>query len=319
MTPLELRESLRRSFLEAGALRCGFAAVQPVDDTAVDRYRQWIASGAHASMTYLENYPDIRRDPALLLEGARTLIVCLFPYLSPVTRSAGPHIAEYALGADYHIELRRTLIPVCDSLKASFGGEARICVDTAPLRERYWAVRAGLGYIGRNCQLIVPGFGSAFFIAVVLWTGVVTPDEPCPSDAGAVCGTCSQCVSACPGRALDGSGTLDARRCLSFLTIENRGDMPSGTCLGNNIYGCDVCRLVCPYSRPVDPQRVLPAFAPRQELLALDVDEWLAMTSSAFKRLTAGSAMRRTSLSHIRLVASMLRTHRSKPDDKEAR
>lgn len=311
MTPLLIRETLRRAVIKAGAVRCGFAEVAPVDDEAVSRYESWIASGAHASMTYLENYPEIRRDPALLLDGARTLVVCLFPYLSPVAQKPGARIAEYALGADYHVELRRALAPVCERISAEFGGQTRICVDTAPLRERYWAVRAGLGFIGRNCQLIVPGIGSAFFIATVLWTGALPPDSPNPLSVGAVCGACSRCLEACPGQALDGSGSLDARRCLSYLTIENRGPVPLGTGLGDNIYGCDACRLVCPHSRPVNPESVLPELRPKETLLALDLDSWLSMTSSGFRRLTAGSAMRRTSLPHIRLVAEMIRRQNS--------
>ena len=165
---------------EVGAYRCGIARVEPVDASSARVYDEWIAAGRHDTMDYLERYGDVRSDPSLLLEGARSIIVAAFPYARPVTPSDGKlRIASYALGDDYHDVLRRRLEGAAEKIRARWGGATRVCVDTAPLRERYWAVKAGVGFVGINCQLILPGAGSYFFIGSILSTVEMTPDAPC--------------------------------------------------------------------------------------------------------------------------------------------
>lgn len=275
----------------AGAVAVGIAAVGPVDDEAADAYDRWLAAGSHAGMGYLENYPDIRRNPALLLPGARTMICCAFAYTSPeFPRSS--LFADYALGDDYHDVLRQTLAPVAEAL----GGATRICVDSAPIRERYWAVRAGVGYRGLNGQIIVPGVGSAVFLAEILWDGVLQPDRPLEMN----CGGCGACLRACPAHALDGSGCLDARRCLSYLTIEHRGEFPeSMPPLRGRIYGCDICRDVCPQSRPASPVFVLPSLRPRPEILGLTLADVLSLDQPSFSGIFRRSAVKRAKLAGL--------------------
>ena len=233
---------------DAGAARLGIAAAGTVDPEAAAIYDRWIAAGHHASMTYLERYADIRLSPQLLLPGTRTLLVCAFPYYTDEPLRLP--IALYARGRDYHEVVRERLLQLSQAVTSRWGGETRACVDTAPLRERYWAVRSGLGFTGINNQLIVPGIGSYVFIGTLLWTVGVTPDNPC-SDR---CMQCMRCVSACPAGAINPDGSaIRAERCLSYLTIEHRGDLPPDTDLCGHLYGCDECQRVCPHNTTVTP------------------------------------------------------------------
>lgn len=286
---------------QAGAAATGIARVADVAPQAAEAYRRWLASGANAGMHYLEKYDNIRRNPALLLPGAKSLISCAFAYTSPeLPRS--PLFADYATGDDYHTVLREALQPVADAL----GGNTRICVDTAPLPERYWARQAGVGYIGLNGQLIVPGVGSAVFLAEILWDGELEPDAPLDRR----CRSCGACRRACPGNALSlirpispiaggGGACLDARRCLSYLTIEHRGPFTAGMdprLGGRRIYGCDICRDVCPESRPTAPVPVLPALRPRPEVLSLTLSDIAALDSTSFPLIFRRSAVKRAKL-----------------------
>ncbi len=283
--------------LDAGAETVGFAEAAPVSGEAELRYNRWIADGRHAGMSYMERYPDVRRDPRLLLEGAHTVIVAAFNY-TPARRQphGAPRIADYALGLDYHDVIRARLGGAAEKMKQMYGGETRICVDTAPLRERYWAVRAGLGFIGLNNQLIVPGIGSRVFIGTLLWTETVDPDMPCTDS----CARCGACLKACPAQALqpDGSG-LDARRCLSYLTIEHRGDLPEDLHTGGRLYGCDACQDVCPHNRTATPTAI-PEFTPSESITALTEADIDTMDADRFRTLFRHSAVRRTKLEGLR-------------------
>lgn len=293
------KEALRRLCIEAGACAAGFARIQPVSHEAVAVYEEWLASGRHGTMAYMENYAEVRRNPAQLLDGeARTLISCAFAYTA-LGLPRSPLFADYALGSDYHEVLRKALAPVAARLEEISPG-TRICVDTAPLRERYWAQQAGIGFIGLNNQLIVPGVGSCVFLAEILWSGVVTPDEPMERN----CGACHACVRACPGKALDGDGGLDVRRCLSYLTIEHRGELPADLRLPGRIYGCDICRDVCPLGHGDRPVYVLPELRPRQSILGLTVADIKALDQPAFSTIFSHSAVKRAKLAGLLRNAS---------------
>ncbi len=164
----ELPARLLRS---VGVYRHGIASLRQVDDQALRQYTDWLSRGMHAGMDYLERYPDIRRDPRMLLDGATTVISCAFPYFTPISRTHGTaNIALYALGTDYHEVVRNRLEQAAEAIRDTFGGQTRVCVDTAPLRERYWALHSGLGFIGTNNHLIIPGAGSYFFLGEILTT-----------------------------------------------------------------------------------------------------------------------------------------------------
>lgn len=280
-----------------GIFRLGVARAEAVDDVARRRYRRWIDDGFHASMDYMERYPDLRDDPRLLLDGARSVIVAAVSYHHLLPEGAGRArlFAEYARGTDYHIVVRRILDSLAAAITGRWGGETRVTVDTAPIRERYWAERAGLGFIGRNSQLIIPGAGSRFFLGTVITTVEFEPDAP----VAETCLDCGRCVAACPGGAIvAGENRVDARRCLSYLTIEHRGDFPDGTSLHGHLYGCDVCQDVCPHNAaspltPVDELNARPAVAD------LTPGAVAAMTQAEFSSVFRKSAVKRAKLAGL--------------------
>lgn len=283
----------------AGACAAAFVRLEALDDADTTLYDNWIARGANAGMDYLARYSDIRRDPRLLLDGAQSMLVTAFAY-APTPDRRSRLIADYALGDDYHTVLRERLHPVAALMESLHEGSAtRICVDTAPLRERLWAARAGLGSIGLNNQLIIPGIGSRVFLAEILWTASLPQHSKFKIQHSKSCISCRRCVDACPGGALDGKGGIDAGRCLSYLTIEHRGDLPDTLSLrGRRIYGCDICQDVCPCNSSTPPEPV-PEFAPRPALAALTLDDIAAMDAATFSRTFARSAVKRTKLSGL--------------------
>lgn len=289
--------SIAAALETSGAVAWGIAEARPAPEAAL-RHRRWVEQGRHGSMAYLARYDEVRRDPRLLLEGpgARSLIVAAFPYCgAPLRRPVGTlRMARYALGDDYHEVVRRRLTEVARRALDPAGGEWRVCIDTAPLLERYWAVEAGLGFVGVNGQLIVPGKGSYLFLGTIVTSLALPPSEPCRRR----CSGCQRCVRVCPGGAISPDGSFDARRCLSYLTIENRGEMPSDANLGSRLYGCDACQEICPHnSTPPDP---LPEFEPRPELLGLTLQRVLAMEQPEFSILFTHSAVKRAKLAGLR-------------------
>lgn len=285
---------------EAGAIAVGVAEAAPVDRAERELYSSWLSAGGHASMEYMERYADVRSDPRLLLDGARSIVAAAFSYFTPRNcGTGGLKWARYALGNDYHDELRLRLGQVATAITDATGHACRVCVDTAPLRERYWAVRAGLGFVGRNGALIVPGKGSWCLLAFIITTLPLSPDAPCPQRS---CDGCGLCVKACPGRALDGTGRVDARRCRSWLTIENRADTLSEN-LGDRIYGCDICQEVCPHNRGAESSEI-EAFAPREQILGLGRDDILGMEQPQFSAIFARSAIKRAKLVGLKRNAS---------------
>lgn len=290
------RDNIAALARQAGAVAVGFAEVAPLSPRDIAIYDDWIERGNHAGMDYMARHASLRRNPELLLEGARSVMCAAFSYALPPGQRSGL-FADYAVGDDYHDVLRKRLQPVAEAMQAAVPGSlTRICVDTAPLRERLWAVKAGLGFIGRNCQLIVPGVGSRVFLAEILWTAAVEPTPPCPVDR---CSNCGACVRACPGQALDGCGSIDARRCLSYLTIEHRGDLPDNLSLsGRRIYGCDICQDVCPCNN-VPPSAAVPEFMPRPDVMALSLASVEGLQQPDFSRIFKGSAVKRAKLAGL--------------------
>lgn len=294
---------LRRRLKDAGVFKSGIARVEAVDAATVTGYDRWLSEGMNGEMAYLEKYHDIRSNPALLLPGARSVVSCAFNYWwgsvdSPL------RWASYALGDDYHDVVRGRLQSVADAITTETGAECRVCVDTAPILERYWAVRSGVGFIGLNQQLIIPGAGTHFFLGEIITTLDLAPDAPCTL----TCGECRRCLRACPGGALRENDkapgnpasevTLDSRRCLSYLTIEYRGEFPEGTRPGKHIYGCDVCQEVCPHNSKA-PLSDIEEFRPRAAILRLDTDAILEMRQEDFSAIFRKSAIKRTKLAGL--------------------
>ena len=293
---MEASERLSR-LVKAEALRlgfdaCGVARAEAVDPSAMQRLDRWLAQGCQAGMDYIRRGRDLRADPRQLVEGVKSIVcVALGYYPGRTLPPDAPQVAYYAYGRDYHEVMRERLNLLLEAVRACVGPvQGRAFCDTAPILERYWAVQAGLGWIGKNTQLILPRLGSYFFLGELLLDVDLMPDAPLPSR----CGRCTRCLEACPGHALHPSQGLDARRCLSYLTIEHRGPFPEGACLplGNRIYGCDVCQQVCPWNRFARPTR-LPDFAPSESLLAMRAADWRHLTREDYTRLFRGSAVKR--------------------------
>lgn len=298
-------------FTGSGVYRFGIATVEPVSDRAVEDYRQFVASGRHGSMQYLERYNDIRSNPALLLEGAKSIICCAIPYFVPFEpRSSDTvRIARYALADDYHEVVRDLLETAAAGIRQRFlGAQTRVCVDTAPIRERYWAERCGLGRIGLNNQLLIPDAGSYFFLGEILTTVAFQPTDPIDEE---ICLHCGKCVATCPTGALKPDGTCDATHCLSYLTIEHRGQLPEGTELHGQLYGCDKCAEACPLNNN-PPTATNERFYPRAYLLSLTLDDVMKLDQPSFSRLMRRSPIKRAKLDGLQRNAKALKASKNR-------
>lgn len=303
---MDAKSEIREFILSLKAEAVGFARVGEVPEHVHSDYLEWLGEGCHGGMAYLDRYHDIRQDPRLLLPGAETIICCAFPYpAAPERQNDALKIASYALGEDYHDVVRRKLKEAVRFIRDRFGAKSRAMVDTAPMRERYWAVESGIGFRGLNGLLILPGKGSRFFLGEILTTLKIEPDEPCTDS----CISCGKCLKACPGKALsikDGKPMLDARKCLSYLTIEHHGDCPEGTDLGDSFYGCDTCQDVCPHNIAA-AGNIIEEFSPRKELLSLRAEDIENMDDERYSALFGHSAMRRAPLEKLRSNLKFLR------------
>ena len=288
-------DAVRAKALALGFHRVGFADVGPLHEDHA-RYLDWIARGRHGTMAWLGDNPVVRRDvrgPGILDE-ARSVIVCALSYHRGDERSPmpGAAVARYARGGDYHNFLRKKLRRLAAWLRREHGAEARPLVDTAPVLERAWARRAGVGFVGRNGCIIAPGLGSYLLLGEVVTDLALPADEPMEER----CGTCTRCLDGCPTAALVAPQVLDARRCVSYLTIENGGDVDASlrAGVGDRIFGCDDCQDVCPFNRTAPPAREsTAAFAPDPRWRGVDPEAILTMGADAWGALAEGSPLAR--------------------------
>ena len=283
---------------------CGFAAAVPVDAEAVARYDRWIELGHNGCMQWAAGHRDLRRDPSMLLEGAQTVISLALNYYPTRFQPPGTlRVAYYAYGRDYHEVLREKLSKLAHFIEEITHCATRPCVDSAPIRERYWAQRAGVGFIGRNNCLIIPGKGSYFFLGEIVTTAQLPPDEPCTL----TCGDCGKCIGACPTGALDDEGAADASRCLSCLLIENHSeDLPDwvSDVVGDRVVGCDECQICCLHNARAVATSI-PEFSPSDAVMQLTPERVAQMTSGDFKRAFAHSAISRVRLKGLRRNAKL--------------
>lgn len=293
---------IKAEAISLGFFACGIAQAERVDDEAAKHFDYWLAVGNHASMSYMENYRDIRLDPRLLMPEAKSIVCVAMNYMQPERIAPSEYqIAEYAYGKDYHVVMRDRLHQLANTIGA---GQYRVCCDTAPIMERYWAAKSGLGWIGHNRQLIIPGAGTHFFLGEILVDIELDYDVPLPYD----CKNCHRCIDACPTGALSGE-FFDARKCISYHTIENRGVIPVNISrqLGKSIYGCDRCQQACPHNQKCISTKE-PAFSPSEELLNMTKEKWQALSIEDYHRLFKGSAVKRVKyeglMRNIKLVSN---------------
>lgn len=283
---------IREEALRLGFSACGFAKAAPVDGDVVNVLDNWTSKDYHAGMSYMERNRHLRLDPTQLVPGCRTLIVVALNYYpKQFLPRESYQIAYYAYGEDYHRVVKDKLHQLLAYIKTiAPQTEGRAFCDTAPLLERYWAVKAGLGFVGLNRQLIIPGKGSYFFLGVL---AVDIGIENVKHDMPLSCGGCKRCLLACPTGALTRDG-IDCCRCLSYLTIEHRGPIPEEMAqkLDRRIYGCDTCQQVCPHNRYAQSTEES-AFDMSSEVATMTPDEWRALTQERYKALFKDSAMER--------------------------
>lgn len=283
-----VREAKGLGFDAVGVSAAGFLEAE------ADRLEEWLRRGYHGEMGYLERNFDKRLDPRLLVPGAKTVVSLLFNYHTDQQPSDpdAPRVASYAHGQDYHYVIKWKLKELMKWAQREWGAiEGRVFVDSAPVHERAWAEKSGLGWVGKNSLLLNRSMGSFFFIAELIIDVELEPDAPTADH----CGTCTRCIDACPTGAIIQPGVVNGAQCISYFTIELRGAIPEPVHqhLSPWVFGCDVCQDVCPWNRHATPHNE-PQFAPHPELLNMKRSDWEEMTEEVFKEVFKGTAVKRT-------------------------
>ena len=285
---------LKRKAEALGFLACGIAKARYLEEEA-PLLEKWLKEGNQGQMGYMANHFDMRLDPTKLVPGAKSVVVLLYNYFpeADLTNKTGYKVAKYAYGQDYHHVVKAKLRLLMEQLQEEIGAiEGRAFVDSAPVMERQWAKLAGLGWLGKNSLLLSRTKGSFFFLAELILDLELVPDTPLAKD---YCGTCTRCIEACPTEAIVAPGKIDARKCISYLTIELKEALPSGFQgkMEDWIFGCDICQDVCPWNRFSKPHNE-PAFAPHPHLADMNKQDWQEISREVFSKLFSKSAVKRT-------------------------
>lgn len=291
-SPHERSAAIKAQARELGFLACGVAKAGFLEEEA-PRLERWLRAGKHGSMGYMERHFDLRLDPRNLVPGAKSVISLAYNYHTPPQQRdpEAPKLSTYAYGRDYHKVLRKRLRPLMAFIAEQYGQvELRAFVDSAPVLEKAWAERAGIGWRGKHTNVIRQGTGSWFFLCELITDLELAPDAPATDH----CGTCRRCIDACPTEAITPYG-VDGSRCISHLTIELKEAIPQEFAgrMEGWAFGCDICQQVCPWNRFATPHQE-PEFKPRPEVMGLSPEEWHGMTEVVFDRLFEGSAVKRT-------------------------
>jgi len=310
----EISQTIRREAIRLGFADCGFSRAEYLPEDA-RRLRSWIERGHHAGMGYMENHFEKRTDPARLVEGARSVVSVLYNYFTAKLQRdpEAPVLSKYAYGEDYHFVMKEKLGLLlefireqCGEVKGQVCSEVKGCifVDSAPVLDRAWARRAGLGWIGKNSSLISRKAGSFVFIGEIILDVELEYNQVPETD---FCGSCTLCIDSCPTRAILTDRTLDSVRCISYQTIENRGTIPGELegRLANRFFGCDICQDVCPWNRKALPHSE-PAFEPPEGLLEMRLEEWLGLDREQFNNLFRDSAVKRAGYKKVQETISFL-------------
>ncbi|MCU0449522.1 MAG: tRNA epoxyqueuosine(34) reductase QueG [Bernardetiaceae bacterium] len=280
-----------------------FCGVSQADFLAEEapRLERWLHQQMHGQMSYMAHHFDERLDPRRLVPGARSVVSLLYNYYpeKPILhRDEELKISKYAYGTDYHFVLKDKLKTLFKTLQTDLGDFAgRVFVDSAPVMDKVWAARSGLGWVGKHTNLLNRETGSFFFVAEIICDLDLEPDGPTKD----YCGTCTRCIDACPTQAIVEPYVVDGSKCISYLTIELKENIPSEFAgqMDNWIFGCDVCQDVCPWNRFARPHQE-PAFLPSPELAAMTPEGWHELTEEVFGKLFKKSAVKRTKLTGLK-------------------
>jgi epoxyqueuosine reductase len=280
-------EARRLGFLSCGISKAGFL------EEEAPRLEQWLLNGHQGSMAYMENHFDKRLDPRKLVPGAKSVVSLLYNYFPEDEQAEGTYkISKYAYGEDYHFVVRDKLNELMAHIHEEIGAvQGRVFVDSAPVLEKAWAARSGLGWLGKNTNLISKQVGSFFFLAELIIDLELPQDGPVTDH----CGQCTACIDACPTQAIIAPYVVDGSKCISHLTIELKSEIPSEFSgqMDDWMFGCDVCQDVCPWNRFSKPHSE-PRFKPKPELLKKEPAEWRELTQEVFGHLFEKSPVQRT-------------------------
>lgn len=282
-------EALRLGFMQCGISKAGFL------EEEAPRLEKWLNKNHHGKMAYMENHFDKRLDPRLLVEDAKSVISLTLNYFPEQSQADpdAPKISKYAFGNDYHEVIKDKLFQLLEFIREQIGDvSGRAFVDSAPVLDRAWAKKSGIGWVGKNSNIISKKSGSFFFLAELIIDLELEQDMPFSTDH---CGTCTKCIDACPTEAILSPYIIDAKKCISYLTIELKDEIPASfnDKMDNWMFGCDVCQDVCPWNRFAVPHSE-PQFRPKENLLQMKKEDWMDITEDVFKAIFKNSAVKRT-------------------------
>jgi len=292
--PARYSQLIKDEALRLGFMHCGIAKAGFLEEEA-PRLENWLKDNRHGQMNYMENHFDKRLDPRLLVEDAKSVISLALNYFPEEQQSDpdAPKISKYAYGMDYHTVIKDKLFLLLSFIEENIGAvSGRAFVDSAPVLDRAWAKKAGIGWVGKNSNIISKKSGSFFFLAELIIDLDLIYDDPFMTDH---CGSCTRCIDACPTDAILSPAIIDANKCISYLTIELREEIPSkfDDKMENWMFGCDICQDVCPWNRFSVPHAE-PKFVPNENLLQMKKEDWMDITEDVFKQIFKNSAVKRT-------------------------
>ena len=281
-----------------GFLSCGVSKAEFLEEEA-PKLESWLNQNKHGKMQYMENHFDKRLDPTLLVEGSKSVVSLTYNYFSEQLQhdSEAPKISTYAYGMDYHYVIKNKLNQLLEFIKEEIGDvHGRAFVDSAPILEKAWAKKSGLGWIGKHSNMLTQKVGSFYFIAELIIDLELEPDHAVTDH----CGRCTACIDACPTDAITEPYKVDGSKCISYFTIELKENIPTemGGKLDNWMFGCDVCQDVCPWNR-FSKQHNEPLFNPKPELLSMTKKDWEEITQETFNKVFKNSAVKRTKYSGL--------------------
>jgi epoxyqueuosine reductase len=301
-----------------GFIDCGFSKAEKLESHE-NTYKDWVSRNYHGEMSYLERNIDKRLDPTLLVENAKTVISLAYNYFPQnVQITNAPKIAKYAYGEDYHTVVKDQCFLLFQFIQENIPGTTgRIFVDSAPVMERQWAEKAGIGWIGKNSLLLRKGVGSFFFLAEIICSAELKPNVQIATNH---CGECTRCIDECPTQAIVQDGVIDSTLCISYLTIEKRTELTVSeqNNLNSWIFGCDVCQDVCPWNRFSKPTTEK-QFQPIAEIISFTTKDWEALTEEKFKIIFKDSPIKRSKYSGIKRNLQFLNTEKSATPDSETK
>ncbi|MCG8579377.1 MAG: tRNA epoxyqueuosine(34) reductase QueG [Bacteroidales bacterium] len=300
-------QKIKEKAFELGFSDVGYAMVERLNQDE-SRLKEWLDNDFQAGMGYMNNHFEKRVNPAMLVEGAKSVISVLINYKPQEEQQdkKAPKLARYAYGKDYHFVIKEKLQELFDFIKEEIypSLEGRVFTDSAPVLDRAWAAKAGLGWIGKNTNLIHKKLGSYTLIGELISNLELEPDEPIKE----ACGGCQRCIDACPTDALVAPYKLDANKCISYLTIEHRDELPETlkSQFNNWVFGCDICQEACPWNWKARPTKE-ESFKPHPDLLSLSEEDWQNMDEEYFRELFRKSAVKRTKYSGLKRNLNFLK------------